>query len=81
MNGFIEYKTAKYPTPTWERRPLDNTKIDYHVKSHTHFSQICEGVFPEGTTREAVLERVRGTFGGRFEYFGNGGFKYIAYTD
>lgn len=62
-------------------RPLDNTKIDYRTKMHTHFSMILEGVYPEGTTKDEVLKKVRGTFGGRFEYFKNGKFKYIAYTD
>lgn len=62
-------------------QPLDNTKIDYRVKMHTGFSQICEGVYPIGTTMKEVEEKVRGSFGGRFEHFGNGKFKYIAYTD
>lgn len=65
----------------WTPRPLDPTKIDYRNYSHTHFSMIKEGVYPEGTTMEEVRKVVEGTFGGRFEYFGNGKFKYIAYTD
>ena len=48
---------------------------------HTGFSQICEGVYPKGTTMAEVEKKVRGSFGGRFEHFGNGKFKYIAYTD
>jgi len=32
----------------------------------------------DGATVESV---VKGTFGGRFEQFGGGKFKYIAYTD
>ncbi|MNM40731.1 hypothetical protein D3C81_515340 [compost metagenome] len=66
---------------SWEPRPLDPTKIDWRTSYHTYSSQICEGVYPEGTTRDQVVEKVRGTFGGRFESFGNGRFKYIAYTD
>ena len=62
-------------------RKLDSTKIDYRTKMHTHFTQICEGVYPEGATREDVLEKVRGTFGGRFAQFGKGRFKYVAYTN
>lgn len=62
-------------------RQLDATKIDWHSKSHTHFSMIKEGVYPLGTTIEQVLALVKGTFGGRFEHFGDGKFKYIAYTD
>ena len=62
-------------------RPLDNTKIDYRAKSHTNASMIKEGVYPEGTTSQEVEEVVKGTFGGRFAGFGDGKFKYIAYTD
>lgn len=62
-------------------RELDPTRIDYHVLCHTHFSQRCVGVYPPGTTAEQVLEKVRGTFGGRFKRFGGGHFEYIAYTD
>ena len=76
------------PSGAWTHfrpRPLDNSKIDYWIKSHTHFSQICEGVYPpsgdDAADRAAVLVRVKGTFGGRFEQFGNGRFKYVAYTD
>lgn len=62
-------------------RELDNTTIDYYIKAHSNSSQICEGVYPEGTTKEEVLKKVKGTFGGRWSHFGNGKFKYIAYTD
>lgn len=62
-------------------RPLDDTTIDYQIKVHTNSSQICEGVYPEGTTQDEVRAKVNGTFGGRFEQFGNGRFKFIAYTD
>lgn len=65
----------------YKPRPLDKSRIDYRIKMHTHSSQICEGVYPEGATREEVEKKVRGSFGGRFEYFANGKFKYIAYTD
>lgn len=65
----------------YKPRPLDKSRIDYRTKMHTQSSQICEGVYPEGTTRDEVEKVVRGSFGGRFEYFGNGKFKYIAYTD
>lgn len=65
----------------YKPRPLDSSKIDYRIKGHTHFSMIKEGVYPEGTTMEEVIQEVNGTFGGRFEYFGNGKFKFIAYTD
>lgn len=66
---------------SWKLRDLDSSKLDYHSKSHTHFSMIKEGFYPEGMTQEEVREKVKGTFGGRFEFFGNGKFKFIAYTD
>ncbi len=82
MNGFdihVDSKTQNFNS--WKRRELDPTKIDYHTLVHTNSSQLCEGVYPEGTTQEQIIERVRGTFGGRFEQFGGGKFKYVAYTD
>lgn len=65
----------------YKPRPLDSSKIDYRRKMHTHFTMIKEGVYPDGTTRAEVEKVVKGTFGGRFESFGKGKFKYIAYTD
>lgn len=65
--------------------PLDNTKVSWRSKSHTNFSMIKEGVYPQtddkAADREMVRKEVDGTFGGRFESFGNGKFKFIAYTD
>lgn len=66
---------------SYQLRPLDPTKLDWHSKSHTNSSMVKEGVYPEGMARAEVEKAVLGTFGGRFEYFGNGKFKYIAYTD
>lgn len=62
-------------------RQLDSTKIDYRSKVHTGASMIKEGVYPAGTTKEEVRKVVDGTFGGRFINFGDGRFKFIAYTD
>lgn len=66
---------------SYKPRPLDPRKLDWHSKSHTNSSMIKEGVYPEGMTRAEVEAKVRGTFGGRFDYFDNGKFKYVAYTD
>ncbi len=63
------------------KRELDKTKIDWHHENHTHFSMKKVGVYPDGTTQSEVEEKVRGTFGGRFESFGHNKFSYIAYTD
>ena len=65
----------------YKPKPLDPNKISFRTKMHTHFSQIQEGIYPEGTTREQVLKVVKGTFGGRFTRFGGGHFQYVAYTD
>ena len=62
-------------------QPLDNRKIDYRIKTHTYSTMICEGVYPPEATMEDVRKVVNGTFGGRFERFGDGKFKFIAYTD
>jgi hypothetical protein len=70
----IEYKAKTF-------QDLDKTKIDWISEGHTHFTMIKKGVYPEGTTAAQVDLKVRGTFGGRFTEFGNGIFKYIAYTD
>lgn len=82
MNGYVVSPNKDTGVfRSYEPRPLDNTKIDWHSKSHTYSSMIKEGVYPEGTTMEEVRKAVEGTFGGRFERFGAGKFKYIAYTD
>jgi len=82
LNGYIVSEDkATGVFRSWEPRPLDPSKIDWRNKSHTHFSMIKEGVYPEGTTMEDVREKVKGTFGGTFKYFGSGRFKYVAYTD
>jgi len=65
--------------------PLDNTKVSWRDRPHTNFSMIKEGVYPQSgdavADRAMVRKEVDGTFGGRFEYFGDGKFKFIAYTD
>lgn len=65
----------------YKPKPLDNTEIDYHTEMHTHFSQKVKGVYPAGTTPDEVRKAVGGTFGGRFTYFQDGKFEFIAYTD
>lgn len=75
----VDKNTGNYRV--WTERPMDSTKIDWRNKSHSNSSMIKEGVYPDGTTRAEVEVLVRGTFGGRFEQFGGGKFKYLAYTD
>jgi hypothetical protein len=50
----------------YKPKPLNNTRIDYRTKAHTASTMICEGVYPAGTSMEAVREVVKGTFGGNF---------------
>ncbi|MDH3326888.1 MAG: hypothetical protein OEM38_09255 [Gammaproteobacteria bacterium] len=74
-----KYTCKPYESP--KPSPMDNTKIDWRYKPHTHFTMIKYGVYPEGTTMAEVKKEVDGTFGGRFNYFGGGKFEFIAYTD
>lgn len=69
--GFVQRK----------KRVLDPTKIDYRIEQHSNSSQLCIGVYPEGTTSQEIEAIVKGTFGGRFNKFRNGEFEYVAYTD
>ncbi|MCV4285058.1 hypothetical protein [Pseudomonas capsici] len=68
----------------WDRLrslPLDNTKVSWRHAPHSNSSMIKEGVYPLHMSRAEVESEVRGTFGGRFVYFQDGKFKYIAYID
>lgn len=79
----MEVTTIHMPMGGVERtkRILDPTKIDWRVEMHSSSSQLCIGVYPEGVTSKEVEAKVKGTFGGRFNYFQNGRFEYVAYTD
>lgn len=80
----IQEVTTIYMQTGWvdrSKRALDPTKIDYRIEMHSNSSQLCIGVYPEGATAAEVESRVKGTFGGRFQSFGNGRFEYVAYTD
>jgi hypothetical protein len=57
-------------------------ELQFWSEGHTHFTMIKRGVFPKGTETRATIEpKVKGTFGGRFNSFGEYSFEYIAYTD
>ena len=73
-------------------RPLDPRKIDYRILGHSSCSQLIEGVCPLGTEQSDVIDRVKGTFGGRMERFADRivkgepasshiEFRFIAYTE
>ena len=82
FNGFVIDTNKKTNVhEAWKLRELDNSKIDFHSLSHTNSSMIKRGVYPEGATKEQVLAKVIGTFGGRFNYFRDGKFEYVSYTD
>lgn len=61
------------------KKPID--KIEWLSESHTHFSMIKKGVYPNGATEDDVIKEVNGTFGGRFTKFDKNAFEFIAYTD
>lgn len=73
--------TGLYIRETFKETPLDPRKVDYRLRGHSSSSMLCEGVYPLHLSLAEVESVVRGTFGGRFESFGDGKFKYIAYTD
>lgn len=79
----MEITTIHLPSGITERtkRVLDPSKIDYLIEMHSSSSQLCIGVYPPSATAADVEKVVRGTFGGRFNRFGNGRFEYVAYTD
>jgi hypothetical protein len=62
-------------------RELEPNKLDWHTFAHTHASIVKRGVYPLNMTQEEVREKVAGTFGGKFIYFQDGKFEYVAYTD
>lgn len=78
---FDEYEFSEGKLVPAGTRKLDNSKIDWNTIAHSSSSMLRIGVYPEGTTREEVEAKVKGTFGGRFESFADGEFRYIAYTD
>lgn len=82
LNDYVvTVNTKSQVYEAWRPRELDPKKIDWHSKSHSSASMIKEGIYPEGTSIAEVRKAVDGTFGGRFEHFGGGKFKFIAYTD
>jgi hypothetical protein len=82
---FNDHVLTVYPKTrkieSYKLRELDNTKIDWHSFSHSNSSMIKRGVYPSGTGHDEVRKLVDGTFGGRFNYFGDGKFEFVAYTD
>jgi len=56
-------------------------KLEYRIESHTHFSQKVIGMFPKDMPRSEITDKIKGTFGGRYEKLGETRFEYIAYTD
>lgn len=66
------------PTPAQDTPPA---RVQFRCESHSSSSMIKEGTYPEGMSQEEVRKQVDGTFGGRFESFGGGKFRFIAYTD
>ena len=56
-------------------------KLEIRKESHTHFSMKVYGVHPPGYDLKNDMDKIRGTFGGRFEMKSPTSFIYIAYTD
>lgn len=60
---------------------MDHSKIAWISEAHSNSSMKKIGKCPLDAKSSEVFEVVKGTFGGRFESFGNGRFTFIAYTD
>lgn len=57
------------------------TEFDYRKENHTHFSMRILGFYPKGFDLSKEMDKIRGTFGGRFVRKTDTRFEYIAYTD
>jgi hypothetical protein len=78
--------TYKYSPYIWKSNTellaeMDHSKINWVSENHTHFTMKKRGKCPLDATMEEVRKLVDGTFGGRFERFGDGHFLFVAYTD
>ena len=60
---------------------MDRKTYDVRIEEHSNASQRVAGKYVDGATREEVAREHKGSWGGRFESFGNGEFVYIASTD
>lgn len=61
-------------------------KLEYTREGHSNSSMKYKGIYPNGSISDSeLISKIRGTFGGRFEYWHIGEsftrFIYIAYTD
>lgn len=56
-------------------------RITRKTRPHSNSSMLVTGQYAEGVTRSEVEALVRGTFGGTFESFEGGYYRYVAYTD
>lgn len=62
---------AVHPIPRFTR----------HTGYHSNSSMLVTGQYSDGVTKAEIESVVKGTFGGRFEAFGENHYRYIAYTD
>lgn len=60
---------------------IEATELEMRTETHTHFSMKVVGVHPKGFDLNPHMDKIRGTFGGRFSRKNNHSFEYIAYTD
>ena len=81
LNDYTRVKAADGLYMAWKPRELDPSRVDWHSYPHSGCSMIKRGVYPDGVTISDVRKLVDGTFGGRFNYFRDGVFEFIAYTD
>lgn len=63
------------------RGEIEPDEFEYRKESHTYFSMKVLGVHPKGFDLSTIMDKIRGTFGGRFTRETDTTFEYIAYTD
>jgi len=57
------------------------TEFDYMRLSHCNSGMKIIGIHPKGFDLSTIMNKIRGTFGGRFKRISDTSFEYIAYTD
>lgn len=75
INFAIESKIENVTPVTTAERFTHNTT------EYSSSSQKVTGTYVDGVTRDEIEKVVKGSWGGRFDHFGDGTYVYIAYTD
>lgn len=63
------------------RHEIKSGVIEWENRRQTASTMVKEGRYSPRVTQEEVRRAVDGQFGGRFELFHEGRFRFVAYTD